>query len=494
LVDTGANLSYNHKVMELNEIIQQRKQKLEALKAKGAGLYPSKAPSCTAVGEVLSDFQEGKKVSLCGRITARRQHGKANFLDLKDSGAKIQLYIKEDIVGEEAFALLEDIDIADIISAEGELFKTRTGEPSVKVEKFSVLAKALRPLPEKWHGLKDVDLRYRQRYLDLLSNDDVRKVFVARSKSIKAIRDFLDKQGFLEVETPMMHDIPGGAAGRPFKTFHNEYSMDLYLRIAPELYLKRLLVGGFDRVYEINRSFRNEGVSTRHNPEFTMLETYTAYANYEDMMQLAQDLIVSVCREVFGDIKFSYQGKTVDLTPPWQRRSFAQIVKEKFDIFPSDEPESMLKKLHSKGFAKDAAKLTRSQVAKVIEDILEQEMSVNPTFVTDYFSNLCPLAKNKKDNPLVSERFELYIAGLEIGNAYSELNDPIEQRRRFEEEIKELKAEEKKNVDEDYCLALEHGMPPAGGLGIGIDRLVMLLTDQPSIREVILFPLLRPEK
>jgi lysyl-tRNA synthetase class 2 len=270
--------------------------------------------------------------------------------------------------------------------------------------------------------------------------------------------------------------------------------MDLFLRIAPELYLKELLVGGFDKIYEINRSFRNEGVSTRHNPEFTMLEIYTAYANYEDMMKLAQDLIISVAREVLGGTKLTYQGKAVDLTLPWAKRSFADIVKEKFGILPSDEPELMLKKLHNKGFARDASKLTRSQVAKVIEDILEEDMTQNPTFVTDYFTNLCPLAKTKKDEPLVSERFELYVAGLEVGNAYSELNDPVEQRKRFEEEIKDLSTEEKKNVDEDYVLALEHGMPPAGGLGIGIDRLVMLLTDQPSIREVILFPLLRPEK
>jgi len=492
LVDIDGKLLYNYKSMELNEIIQQRKQKLENLRAKGILSYPSQAPAHIAIGQVLADFQEGRKVGLCGRITAKRQHGKAIFMDSKDSGGKIQLYIKLDIVGADVFAMLEDIDIADVIGAEGELFKTHTGEPTLKVEKLTVLSKALRPLPEKWHGLKDVDLRYRQRYLDLISNDEVRKVFVARSMIIKAIRAYLDKQGFLEVETPMMHNIPGGAAGRPFKTHHNEYHMDLYLRIAPELYLKELLVGGFDKIYEINRSFRNEGVSTRHNPEFTMLEIYEAYSNYEGMMRLAEDFIVSAAKEVSGTLKFSYQGKEIDLSPPWQRRSFADLVKEKFDISAGDDPEVMLKKLNGKGFARDAHKLTRSQVAKLIEDILEQDMSVNPTFVTDYFTNLCPLAKTKKENPLISERFELYIAGLEVGNAYSELNDPVEQRKRFEEEIKELSADEKKNVDEDYILALEHGMPPAGGLGIGIDRLVMLLTDQPSIREVILFPLLRP--
>ena len=290
----------------------------------------------------------------------------------------------------------------------------------------------------------------------------------------------------------MMHDIAGGAAGRPFKTHHNEYDVDLYLRIAPELYLKRLLVGGLDRVYEINRSFRNEGVSTRHNPEFTMLEVYRAYAGYEDMMQLTEELITSVAKEVLGKDEFVYQGKTISLKSPWTKRSFAQMVKERFDIEPSDETTAMLKKLQHKGFAKDKDRLTRSQVNKIIEDILEEDISMNPTFVTDYYTSLSPLAKIRKDNPLISERFEFFISGMELGNAYSELNDPIEQRKRFEDEIRELNTDEKKNVDDDYVLALEHGMPPAGGLGIGIDRLVMLLSDSPSIRDVILFPLLRP--
>ncbi len=480
--------------MELNELIQQRKAKLEALKAKGIPLYPSQVPGHLEISQVLSAFQEGRKVSLCGRIMAKRSHGKVVFMDLKDASGRIQLYLKADFIGQDNFALLDNLDIADIIYVQGELFKTHTQEPSVKVEEYAVLAKALRPLPEKWHGLKDVDLRYRQRYLDLIANEEVKKVFIIRSQIMKAIREFLDSRGFQEVETPMMHYIPGGAAGRPFKTHHNEYDLDLYLRIAPELYLKRLLVGGFSRVYELNRSFRNEGVSTKHNPEFTMLEVYRAYTNYLEMMELAQDLIVFVAQQLFGKAGFSYQGNPVDLTPPWQRISFAQSVKEKFDIAPGDEAAVMLQKLKAKGFAKDALRLSRSQIAKLIEDILGQEMSMGPTFVTDYFTSLCPLAKTKKDNPLISERFELYIAGLEVGNAYTELNDPLEQKKRFEEELHELNTDEEKTVDEDYVLALEHGMPPAGGLGIGIDRLVMLLTDQPSIRDVILFPLLRPEK
>ncbi len=491
--------------MDINEIIQQRTAKLEALCAKKVALYPAEVSAHSAIGQVLSNFEEGKKVTLCGRVMANRAHGKVNFMDLRDTTGKIQLYVKRDIVGVEKAGLLEQLDIADIISASGELFKTHSGEFTLKVEDFVILSKALRPLPEKWHGLKDVELRYRQRYLDLLSNEEVKKVFLLRAKIIQSIRNFLDAKGFLEVETPMMHDIAGGAAGRPFKTFHNEYNMDLFLRIAPELYLKRLLVGGLDRVYEINRSFRNEGVSTRHNPEFTMLEVYQAYADYEDMIDLTQSLICHVVKETLGKEELVYQGKTIVLKTPWNRQSFAALVKDKFGIEPQDDAVVMLKKLQAKGFARDKNRLSRSQVNKIVEDALEQDIQVNPVFVTDYFSSLCPLAKNKKDNPLISERFELYVAGMEVANAYSELNDPLEQRRRFEEEIKDLASEEnkldndglpsdrqsQKNVDEDYILALEHGMPPAGGLGIGIDRLVMLLADQPSIRDVILFPLLR---
>ncbi|MDO8663012.1 MAG: lysine--tRNA ligase [Candidatus Omnitrophota bacterium] len=480
--------------MDLNELIQQRKAKAQALEAKGVVLYPAQAAQYTGIGEVLADFKEGQKLAFCGRVTAKRSHGKAAFLDLRDSTGKIQLYIKADIVGDDGFFIYDNIDIADFIEVAGELFKTHTGEPTLKVEKIALLAKALRPLPEKWHGLRDVDLRYRQRYLDLIANDEVKKVFIARAKIIKQIRDFLDAKGFLEVETPMMHYIPGGAAGRPFQTHHNEYSMDLFLRIAPELYLKKLLVGGLDRVYEINRSFRNEGVSTRHNPEFTMLEVYEAYSDYEGMMRLAEGLIVSLIQELFGKTIITYQGKELDFTPPWKRISFQELVKQKFDISAEDNEEVMLDKLKAKGFAKEVNRLSRTQIAKIIEEVLEEGMGLNPTFVTDYFSSMCPLAKNKQEEPLISERFELYAGGIEIGNAYSELNNPTEQRKRFEEEIKGLTSDERKNVDEDYCLALEHGMPPAGGLGIGIDRLVMLLTDQASIRDVILFPLLRPEQ
>lgn len=478
--------------MELNEIIQQRIAKADALLAQGISVEGRIFPGRLDIGLALKDFQEGKKVSLSGRIMAKRLHGKAVFLDLRDSSGRIQLYLKQDLVGEEKFKIFENIEIADFIAVEGELFKTHTGEPTLKIEEFSILVKTLRPLPEKWHGLKDVDIRYRQRYLDLIANEEVKSVFLLRSQIIEAIRQFLEERNFLEVETPMMHSIPGGAAGRPFKTHHHEYNLDLYLRIAPELYLKRLIVAGLDRVYEINRSFRNEGISGRHNPEFTMLEVYLAYANYEEMMELARDLILFVAKKVLGKTNFTYQGESVDLASSWQKVSFAKVVKEKFGIEPSDDEKIILEKLKRKGMAEEISKLSRNQITKIIEEVLEDEMSPNPTFVTDYFTDMCPLAKNKKDNPLISERFELYIAGLEIGNAYSELNDPREQRKRFAQEIKTLSQEEKKSIDDDYILALEHGMPPTGGLGVGIDRLVMLLTDQPSIRDVILFPLLRP--
>jgi lysyl-tRNA synthetase class 2 len=480
--------------MEMQEIFDKRKAKVASLSQKGVLPYPSLKHQNTDILEVLENFQETSKVKLAGRVVAKRLHGKVLFLDLKDRTGKIQLYAKADFVGSEQFALLEDLDIADFIAAEGELFKTHTGEPTLKLERFTLLSKALRPLPEKWHGLKDVEIRYRQRYLDLIANEEVKSVFVLRARIISKIREFLDKKGFLEVETPMMHDVPGGAAGRPFKTHHNEYHRDLFLRIAPELYLKRLLVGGLERVYEINRSFRNEGVSTRHNPEFTMLEVYQAYANYEDMMELAEGLITQVAKEVLGKLELVYQGKNINLSCPWQRCSFASLVKEKFDIYPADGPEVMLKKLQAKNLAPGVKRLSRTQITKIIEEILQQDMQDNPTFVTDYFTNLCPLAKTRQDDPLISERFELFIAGLEIGNAYSELNNPIEQRRRLEQEIRDLDNAEKKQLDDEFCLALEHGMPPAGGLGIGIDRLVMLLTNQASIRDVVLFPLLRPEQ
>ena len=394
---------------------------------------------------------------------------------------------------EEQFDTIKDLDIGDIIGAKGQLFITKTGQQSLRVMEFTVLTKSLMTLPEKWHGLKDVEVRYRQRYVDLIANKSVRDVFVKRSRIVTYIRNFLDNRNFLEVETPMLQPMAGGARGRPFKSLHNAYDMDVYLRIAPELYLKRLLVGGLERVYEINRNFRNEGISTRHNPEFTMLEVYQAYGDFNDMMTLTEELVSGCAKEITGSYKIMYQGKEIDFTPPWERRSFAKVVKDLFDINPEDDAPTMLDKVKKvKGPKVKIDKLTRSAVMKIVEDVLEEEEIINPVFFTDYFTFLCPLAKTLPDNPAVSARFEAFIAGMEVGNAYSELNDPQEQRRRLEEDLEDDVETGNRNIDEDFLHALEYGMPPAGGLGIGIDRLVMLLTNSPSIRDVILFPLMKP--
>lgn len=475
------------------DIYKQRIKKWESLKEGQA--MPSWVDFSIRrpIPEVKDGYKDGKVIFVSGRLVAKRFHGKAAFADIQDKKDKIQIYIKSDIIGEDEFIKFKEFDIGDIVAAKGELFKTRTGEVTVKVEKICLLTKCLRPLPEKWHGLKDVELRYRQRYIDLIANPQVKETFIKRTNIIKLMRDLLDKKGFQEVDTPMMHHIPGGASGKPFKTFHNELDAEFYLRIAPELYLKRLIVGGLDRVYELNKSFRNEGVSTKHNPEFTMLEVYQAYANYEDMMNLCEEVFVSIAKELFGSEKFTYQGKEVNLKRPWERRSFAEVIKKRFDINPDDDAEVMVDKLQKSGRAKIKNKLSRSQIVKIIEDLLEEEMSFSPIFFVDYFTFLCPLAKTKSDNPLLSERFELFMGGMEVANAYSELNNPVEQRKRFKQELTEDKERlgSERMVDEDFVEALEYGMPPTGGLGIGIDRLVMLFTDQASIRDVILFPLLR---
>ena len=479
--------------MELNEIIQQRLDKLDAFRRAGMEPFGFRFERTGPIVSVTADFQEGRAVKLAGRLFARRKHGKVCFADLRDEQGRIQLCArKADPLDETAYDLFNKLDIGDIIGVEGQTFKTNTGEPTVKVERFVLLAKSLRPLPEKWHGLKDVETRYRHRSIDLIANPQVREVFLRRSRLVAAVRAFLTGRGFLEVETPMMHPIAGGAAGRPFKTHHNEYDTDLYLRIAPELYLKRLIVGGFEKIFEINRSFRNEGVSTRHNPEFTMLELYQAYGDVEDMMRITQDIFVHVAQEVFGRLDFEYQGQKIDLTPPWPRRSFAEAVKTNFDIDPDDDAAVMVAKLKSKGRPVEE-RLTRSQIVRIVEEILTAQGPQQPVFFTDYFSILCPLAKSKKDAPALSERFELYIAGMEVANAYSELNDPQEQRARPLQEIND-DAKAGRRLDEDFVQALEMGMPPTGGLGIGIDRMAMVFLDQPSIRDVILFPLLRPQE
>jgi lysyl-tRNA synthetase class 2 len=476
---------------EESDLIKQRRSKLEAIKSKGIYAYGGKFAVTSSIKELTDNFADGKVATIAGRIMACREHGKAKFYDLKDSTGKIQLYLKSDIVGPDAFELSNNTDIGDFIGVSGETFKTRTNEPSIKVLKFEMLSKSMRPLPEKWHGLKDVETRYRQRYVDLVMNDDVKKVFVARSNIVSEIRRFLDSKGFLEVETPMMQSIPGGAAGKPFKTHHEALDMDLYLRIAPELFLKRLLVGGFDKVYEINRNFRNEGISTRHNPEFTMLEVYEAYSDCAGMMKLTEDMVMNLAQKVLKKTSFEYQGKTIDLSR-WERISFALLMKEEFGIVPEEKAGDWIKKLKNKGIEIEGKELSRTQIINIVGELIEPKAHNHPVFVVDMFREMCPLAKTKQDNPLLTDRFELYMGGMEIANAYSELNDPVEQKNRFEADIADLKDKSNK-IDEDFVRALEYGMPPAGGLGIGIDRLVMILTNSASIRDVILFPQLKQE-
>jgi len=468
-----------------SDLVKQRKIKLQSIKEKNIDPYGDRFEISKSIAFLREGFAEGESARIAGRIMATREHGKSAFLDIKDESAKIQIYLKESVIGKDTYEFLKkSLDIGDIVGVKGECFKTRTGEPTIKALEVTILAKSLRPLPEKWHGLKDVETRYRQRYVDLIVNDHVRQVFITRSKIITEIRKFLDSRGYLEVETPMMQSMAGGAAGKPFKTHHEALDIDLFLRIAPELYLKKLLVGGFEKVYEINRNFRNEGISIRHNPEFTMLEVYTAYYDCSGVMKLTEELITYAAQEALGKTVFEYQGKKIDLSK-WEKVSFAELVKENFDIDPEDEIKDWVKKLKKKGIEIEGAEIGRTQIINIIGDLVEPKARSHPVFVVDLFTELCPLAKRKKDNPRLTDRFELYMAGMEVANAYSELNDPIEQRRRFEEQ--------KGRVDEDFVRALEYGMPPAGGLGIGIDRLTMILTDSPSIRDVIFFPQLKPE-
>ena len=477
---------------EESELIRQRRSKLDGMALSGARPYGDRFVVTSAIGPLKDSFSEGLKVSVAGRTMAMRLHGRSCFLDIKDSTGKIQGYLKEDTVGKDNFAFLKNIDIGDFIGMQGETFKTRTGEPTVVASSITILAKGLRPLPEKWHGLKDVETRYRQRYVDLIVNDRVRETFIMRSRIVSHIRRFLDAKGFLEVETPMMQPIPGGAAGKPFKTHHEALDVDLYLRIAPELYLKRLLVGGFEKVYEVNRNFRNEGISVRHNPEFTMLEVYEAYSDCAGMMKLTEELITSAAKEVLGRTELEYQGKRIDLSK-WESVSFADLMKEQFGIVPEDTQKEWVEKLRKKGIEIEGRDVSRTQVINIVGELVEPKAHNHPVFVVDMFKEMCPLAKVKPGNPLLTDRFELYMGGMEIANAYSELNDPIEQKARFLDDLKAAN-DERRVIDEDFITALEYGMPPAGGLGIGIDRLVMILTDSASIRDVILFPQLKPVK
>lgn len=482
---------------ELNELMRVRREKLTELQRNGIEPYGGKYPREHMAQEIIDQFEqyEGKNVRLAGRIMAKRGHGKASFANLQDVSGNIQIYARLNDLGEDNYRLFEKLDIGDIIGIEGTVFKTRRGEITVSITDLTLLAKSLRPLPEKWHGLKDVDLRYRQRYVDLTVNPEVKKTFITRSKIIKEIRNYLDELNFLEVETPMMHPIAGGATARPFITHHNALDMNLYLRIAPELYLKRLLVGGFEKVYEINRNFRNEGISTKHNPEFTMLELYQAYGDYEDMMEITENLISTVAKKVLGTTTIKYEEQEINLATPWKRLPMLEAVKEysglDFTVIKTDEEARMkAKELNLEVEDNDT---WGSVLNKVFEEMVEPKL-VQPTFILDYPVEISPLAKRKKDNPNLTYRFELFIYGREIANAFSELNDPIDQKQRFQQQLEKRAGgdDEAHMMDEDYIQALEYGMPPAGGLGIGIDRLVMLLTNSSSIRDVILFPLMRP--
>ena len=489
---------------EINELIEQRIRKLDEMRQSGmepfGGVFYADDHALdlqNKFGPLSKEDLEANPVtcSLAGRVIMMRDFGKAAFAHIQDATGRIQVYFRKDILGE-PYKIIKKLDIGDIIGLKGKLFRTRTNELTVEVTDFQFLTKSLRPLPEKWHGLKDIETRYRQRYVDLIVNPEVRQTFIQRSAIIKAVRDFLESKGFIEVETPMMQPIPGGATARPFKTHHNALDVDLYLRIAPELYLKRLLVGGYERVYELNRNFRNEGISTRHNPEFSMLEFYIAYRDYHFLMSFTEELIPSVAEKALGTLIIPYGETTIDLTPPWPRIPMLDALMQKGvpqEIFTDPEKAVAWARENRIEVEKGAS------LGKVLDEIFKEKVEpdlVQPTFITDHPVELSPLAKRKPDNPALVERFELFIASREIANAFSELNDPMDQRQRFLKQV-EAKAqgdEEAHWMDEDFVRALEYGMPPAAGEGIGIDRLVMLLTNAQSIRDVILFPQLKPEQ
>jgi lysyl-tRNA synthetase class 2 len=490
----------------LDKIAQQRRQKLERLRGRGIEPYPYryKRSHTTQQAIELLEKQEAKAparpkaVSVAGRITAIRRMGKSAFADLRDGVGKIQLLFQDmHKFDEKHLELFNDLDIGDIIGAKGNLLRTKSGEPTVGVADFTLLAKSLQPLPEKWHGLADVDKRYRQRYLDLIANAETKETFRARSRIIAAMRQFLNGRGFIEVETPVLQPSAGGALANPFTTHHQALDQEFYLRIALELHLKRLLVGGFDKVYEIGRTFRNEGVSTQHNPEFTMLESYEAYVNYLDVMVMLEEMVAKVCQEVLGITKAKFGDDTVEFKPPWKRLTLREAVKKYggIDFVKYPTADGLRDRMRTLKMEPDPQKNWAKLVDEIIKDHVRPKL-IQPTIIYDYPVSMSPLAKTKPGEERVAERFQAVAGGLEIANAYSELNDPIEQRERFEEQMKERVGadEERWTIDEDYLLALEYGMPPAGGLGVGIDRLVMVLTNQPSIREVILFPQMREKE
>ena len=494
------NIDNTQELQDLSEILKIRRMKLQELQQNGKDPFKIIQYDVTnSAYEIINSFEnfEGKSVSVAGRLMSKRGMGKASFCDLQDRDGKIQLYVKIDDIGAENYEEFKKYDIGDMIGVKGTVFRTHKGEISIKSERITLLAKSLQPLPEKWHGLKDMDLRYRQRYVDLIVNPEVGKTFIIRSRIIKAIRKFLDERGYLEVETPILNTILGGATAKPFITHHNTLDLDMYLRIAPELYLKRLIVGGLEKVYEMGRVFRNEGMSIKHNPEFTILELYEAYTDYRGMMELTESLFSAAAQEVLGTTKVVYQGQEVDLTPPWNRISMLDAVKKfsgvDFRTITSDD--------EARGIARDKKlpiknDMTKGDILNLFFEHFVEEHLVQPTFITDYPVEVSPLAKRKPEMPELTERFELFITGREMANAYSELNDPIDQKERFVNQVKKREAgdEEANMMDDDYVNALEYGMPPTGGLGIGIDRLIMLLTDSYSIRDILLFPTMKPRE
>jgi len=482
---------------EENELIALRRKKLEALRAKGVDPFGSGYEVSGSIAEVLEQFKEGETLRAAGRITAHRDMGKSHFLDLRDATGRLQMYIHAKEVGPELIDLFRLLDIGDLIGVEGTCFVTKSGEPTLKVRTFRLLAKALRPLPEKWHGLQDIEARYRQRYLDLLTNEHSRVVFEKRIAIVRETRRFFEERGFLEVETPILQTVAGGAAAEPFKTHHKALGLDLYLRIAPELYLKRLLVGGFNKVFEINRNFRNEGISRKHNPEFTMLEAYWAYADFEKVANLVEELVCHLADKICGSLTVEHQDadgkivRTINLKRPWRRARYHDLVREVagknwFELSPAQRRE----RARSEFGLEVLPQLADFEVTQHVFEKLVEEKTIDPLFVTHCPKELVPLAKQNAADNLLVDVFELIINGAEIAPGYSELNDPLVQRQRLLEQA----GEEKQKIDEEFLVALEHGMPPAGGFGLGMDRLTMLLTGAESIRDVILFPLLRPKK
>jgi lysyl-tRNA synthetase class 2 len=491
----------------LDKIVLQRKKKFRELIEAGLAPYPNDFKVDTNTLKLHNEYKDkdpnievnikdSPYYLLAGRIISIRKFGKATFFHIQDGVGKIQCYIQKNSIGEENFELFKKFDIGDIVGTGGKIFFTKTKELTIMVEEIKLLSKSFRPLPEKWHGLKDIEIKYRQRYLDLLINPEGREVFRKRAKIIQLIRNFLTKRDFIEVETPMMQSIYGGAIAKPFKTYHNELDMELYLRIAPELFLKRVIVGGMDKIFELNRVFRNEGISTQHNPEFTLLELYQTYINYEDLMELTEEMFCFLAQEVLGKLKFEYQGQVIDFTPPWERITIKEAIQKyggiNADIFL--DKEKAIKLADSFGISVDNV-----EIGKIITEIFEvtvEKHLIQPTFITQYPTEVSPLSRKNNKDPDVADRFELYIYGREIANAFSELNDPEDQFERFSKQKKGRKGldEDFHQMDEDFIVALEYGMPPTAGEGIGIDRLVMLLTNLPSIRDVILFPLLKEKR